>query len=124
VTGGRLLSLGQAAARVGCSTRTIRRRIAAGQLTVFRDRGLLRIPEQALADYLSARTLRPAIRPSQAAPIAATSDAPPPAAARRLWELPDPLDPRAISSNDRDDQTRDTRRAAATRRDRQQGDTR
>ena len=100
----RLLTLPEAAARVGCSTRTIRRRIGSGELSVFRDHGLLRIPEQALTAYLSARTLPPAVSPARAAPTAA-SNASPPAAAHRLWELPDPLDVGPASSNDRHDPT-------------------
>jgi len=98
----RLLTLPEAAAWVGCSTRTLRRRIRAGELGVFRDRGLLRIPERALTDYLSARTLPSHTNRRPAAPTA-LGNLPPPAAAHRLWDFPDPLDLRPVSSNDRHD---------------------
>jgi excisionase family DNA binding protein len=53
----RLLKLDEAARVLCCSVRTLRRRIAAGALPVFRDGRLVRVPERALTAYVTARTL-------------------------------------------------------------------
>jgi excisionase family DNA binding protein len=85
----RLLTLEEAAGRLGCSTKTLRRRIAAGLLPAFCDRGLVRIPEPALAAYVSTRTSRP---PELEARRGAPASSVPPPSVRRLFDLPDPLD--------------------------------
>ncbi len=53
----RLLKLEEAARVLRCSVRTLRRRIAAGALPVFRDGRVVRVPERALTAYVTARTL-------------------------------------------------------------------
>jgi excisionase family DNA binding protein len=55
---GRLLTLDEAAARLGCSTRTLRRRILDGSLPAFRDGGLVRIREADLDRYVAANVSR------------------------------------------------------------------
>src|SRR5439155_22251079 len=55
---GRLLTLDQAAERLGCSTRTLRRRIRDGSLPAFRDGGLVRIRAVDLDPYVSANLTR------------------------------------------------------------------
>ena len=52
----RLLTLGEVAQRFRCSTRTVRRRISTGELAVFRDRGLMRIPEALVDGYIATHT--------------------------------------------------------------------
>jgi excisionase family DNA binding protein len=88
---GRLLTLAEAAQLVGCSTKTLRRRVASGALTVFRDGRLVRVPEEALAAYVRSRTARPApgYRPKPAAVHRGPSHS---ASPKRLFDLPDPLD--------------------------------
>lgn len=51
----RLLSLAEAAEVLGCSLKTLRRRIAAQELPVIRDGRLLRVHPQDLARYVAAR---------------------------------------------------------------------
>jgi len=88
-----LLSLAEAAERLGCSPRTVRRRVQAGELAHFRDRGILRVPETALARYVAARTTRERLT---ASPAPARRSAMPRRGipgAGRLWESPDPLAP-------------------------------
>ena len=51
----RLLSLAQAAEVLGCSLKTLRRRIKDGDLPVIRDGRLVRVHPQDLARYVAAR---------------------------------------------------------------------
>src|SRR5207247_16371 len=71
-------------------TKTLRRRIAARLLPVFRDRGLVRIPESALAAYVATRTSRPPEPDARPQTVRAPSRPRP--SVRRLFDLPDPLD--------------------------------
>jgi excisionase family DNA binding protein len=54
----RNLSLKVVADLLGCSTRTIYRLVADGELTAFKVRGCLRIPEEALEAYRRREILR------------------------------------------------------------------
>jgi len=51
----RLLSLAEAAELLGCSMKTLRRRIAAGDLPVVRDGRLVLVHPQDLVRYVAAR---------------------------------------------------------------------
>lgn len=51
----RLLTIDAAAAVLGCSLKTLRRRIEAGDLPVIRDGRLVRVHPQDLARYVAAR---------------------------------------------------------------------
>ena len=51
----RLLPLAEAAEVLGCSMKTLRRRIAAGELPVIRDGRLVRVHPTDLARYVAAR---------------------------------------------------------------------
>jgi excisionase family DNA binding protein len=53
-----LLTLGEAAERLGCSTTTVRRRIREGALPVFRDGRLLRVRDGDLERYIAANVTR------------------------------------------------------------------
>jgi excisionase family DNA binding protein len=55
---GRLLTLGEAASRLACSTRTLRRRIKDGSLPAFRDGGLVRVRQDDLERYVAAKITR------------------------------------------------------------------
>jgi len=57
----RLLTLGEAADRLDCSTRTLRRRIRDGSLPAFRDGGLVRLREVDLDRYVAANVTRAAL---------------------------------------------------------------
>lgn len=57
----RLLKVTQAADVLGCSPRTLRRRIADGALPVFRDGGLIRVREVDLERYVAANVSSPAL---------------------------------------------------------------
>jgi excisionase family DNA binding protein len=57
----RLLTLDEAARRIGCSTRTLRRRIGDGSLPAFRDGGLVRVRDDDLERYVSANVTRAAL---------------------------------------------------------------
>jgi hypothetical protein len=50
-----LLTLAATAAAIGCSVRTLRRRIAARELPIIRDERLLRVDPEDLRRYLAAR---------------------------------------------------------------------
>jgi excisionase family DNA binding protein len=56
-----LLTLAEAADRLGCSTRTLRRRIDDGSLPAFRDGGLVRVREADLERYVAANVTRVAL---------------------------------------------------------------
>jgi excisionase family DNA binding protein len=53
-----LLTLRQAADRLGCSTATIKRRVRVGSLPAFRDGRLVRIREDDLRRYVAERVAR------------------------------------------------------------------
>lgn len=55
---GRLLTLDEAAGRLGCSTRTLRRRIDGGSLPAFRDGRLVRVRDVDLERYVAANVTR------------------------------------------------------------------
>ena len=52
----RLLTTSEVADRLGCSTRTVMRRIEDGQIAAFRDGRLVRVAEDALGEYIAANT--------------------------------------------------------------------
>ncbi len=56
--GERLLTIVETAEKLGCSERTIRRRIGEGALPAFRDRGLVRVREGDLERYVAANVTR------------------------------------------------------------------
>ncbi len=84
----RLLTLAEAAGLIGCSVRTLRRRIERGYLPVFRDGRLVRVREFDLASYIGRRTTCPLER--QAPPRRARL-CPEPRSAGRLFDIPDPI---------------------------------
>jgi excisionase family DNA binding protein len=51
----RLLSLPEVADRLGCSIRTLRRRIATGELAIIRDGRLIRVRPEDLERYIQQR---------------------------------------------------------------------
>lgn len=79
----RLLTLSQAADELGCSKRTVRRRIEDGSLSAFRDRGLLRVRAVDLERYVAANVTRAVLRRAgvQAAGVVLPVGA-------RLWDDP------------------------------------
>jgi hypothetical protein len=54
----RLLPLDDAAAMLGMSRRTLDRRIAAGEIAVFRDRRIVAVPATEIARYVAAHVAR------------------------------------------------------------------
>jgi predicted DNA-binding transcriptional regulator AlpA len=54
----RLLPLNDAAAMLGMSRRTLDRRIAAGEIAVFRDRRIVAVPSAEIARYVAAHVGR------------------------------------------------------------------
>jgi excisionase family DNA binding protein len=80
---GRLLTLPQAAEVLGCSTRTLRRRIRDGSLPAFRDGGLVRVREADLDRYVAANVARADLRRAgvQIAGVVLSAHA-------RLWDPP------------------------------------
>lgn len=75
----RLLTLREAAAVLGCGLTSIKRRVAAGQLPVFRDGRIVRVRERDLARFVAERVQRRV----PAAPRPAGCDLP---AEGRLWD--------------------------------------
>jgi excisionase family DNA binding protein len=75
-----LLTLRQAAALLGCSTATVKRRISSGVLPAFRDGRLVRIREDDLRRYVAERVARMA--GSQSAVSAGLALAP----GTKLWD--------------------------------------
>jgi predicted DNA-binding transcriptional regulator AlpA len=77
----RLVPLNDAAAMLGMSRRTLERRIAAGEIAVFRDRRIVAIPSMEITRYVAERVARrgSARRGRQAA-------APSLAPGERLWD--------------------------------------
>jgi excisionase family DNA binding protein len=86
----RLLKLDEAARVLCCSVRTLRRRIAAGALPVFRDGRLVRVPERALIAYVTARTLGPQPQGERAVDLLSARRGSG-RRARSLFDEPDPL---------------------------------
>jgi excisionase family DNA binding protein len=85
-----LLSIQQVAELLGCSTRSVRRRIDQGELPAFVDGRLVRVRASDLDRYIEQRT-RPLRLSSAPAPRRRESGQPP-APARSLFDLADPLD--------------------------------
>jgi excisionase family DNA binding protein len=54
----RLLNIPEVADLLGCSPRTVHRRIADGALPAFRDGQLVRVSERDLEDYIADRTAK------------------------------------------------------------------
>jgi excisionase family DNA binding protein len=77
----RLLTLSQAADALNCSTSTLKRRVASGELIVFRDgRRLVRVREADLRRYIAEHLSRPATPPANGkAGVTSTKRG-------RLWE--------------------------------------
>jgi excisionase family DNA binding protein len=91
----RLLTLAEAAERLGYSARTVRRRIERGELPVFRDGRILRICESDLLAYIARRTTRLQLLQRRTVRLPHRRE---PSGVRNLFELPDPLvDPPARS---------------------------
>ncbi len=84
-----LLTLQQAAELLRCSTQTLRRRIARGELPAFRDRRLLRLRPADVAAYVAKHTVQPQLGRPRLTGGRSPAVTPPPRA--RLDELPDPL---------------------------------
>jgi len=87
----RLLTLGDVASALGCSVRTVRRRVDAGALPVFRDGRILRVPEAALAGYVQARTAAPLAASSPAITLPRRAPGVTLSQTRKLTAHPDPL---------------------------------
>ena len=93
----RLLTLREAAEALACSERTLRRRIAAREIAVVRDGGLLRVSTSALDAYCKRHTI-PAAGDAKAAPAPPAPRMPEPAPKshpngriRRLYDDPPPV---------------------------------
>lgn len=56
--GGALVGLDDAAAMLGMSRRTLERRIAAGEIAVFRDRRIVAVPAAEITRYVAERVGR------------------------------------------------------------------
>ena len=98
----RLLTLEEVAGVLGCSARTVRRRVDAGTLSVFRDGRILRVSESALAGYVQARTAAPVVRSSPVMPLPRRAPAVVFSLSRKLTAQPDPLaDARAEAGDNR-----------------------
>jgi len=98
----RLLTPAEVADVLGCSRRTVLRRIRSGELPAFRDRGLVRVSERSLAAYVAARS-SPSSRPAVEAPSSSrTARRVPLVAGRRLYDEPDPLAPLERAGRDSD----------------------
>jgi excisionase family DNA binding protein len=82
-----LLTLEQAARRLGCSVRTVSRRVERGELVAFRDRRLVRVRVSDLRAYVTAHAAAP---PSRCAPRP-ISTARQRAPVANLFDLADPL---------------------------------
>lgn len=84
--------MSEVAEELSCSYRTVLRRIADGSIATFRDRGIVRIPETALADYVRART-HSALPRRMAPPTWSVTRPRREFAADResLWSMADPL---------------------------------
>lgn len=94
----RLLTYAEASVYLGCSVKTVRRRVDAGQLVPVIDGGLRRITETDLRAYIDSRRRAPT-GPKPTSRRKGTRDAravvtppsnPHPGRVRRLWETGDP----------------------------------
>lgn len=77
----RLVPLNDAARMLGMSRRTLDRRIAAGEIAVFRDRRIVAVPATEIARYVAAHVARAgsaARRRPRATPVMAPGE--------RLWD--------------------------------------
>jgi excisionase family DNA binding protein len=83
----RLLTLPDAAEQLACSLATLKRRIRAGQLPVFRDGRLIRVRQQDLDHYIQ-RRIRLPTEPAQTTKPIETEPLTP---GRKLFDLPDLL---------------------------------
>jgi len=98
VSAGGLLTVEQVAARLEYCAETVRRRIRAGEIAAFRDRGIVRVSEHELARYIESRTTQlPAVSRGQRNRVGRDARAPLPAGRRvhKLFDEPDPLPPAA-----------------------------
>lgn len=91
----RLLTLEQVAAVLGCSIRTVRRRVDAGAIPVYRDGRILRVSEPALEAYVRARTAAPAELYSSSYTLPRRAPTVTVSTTRKLTAQPDPLTARA-----------------------------
>jgi excisionase family DNA binding protein len=88
----RFLTVSEVAEELSCSYRTVLRRIADGSIATFRDGGIVRVPEKALADYVRARTH--SAPPRTSAPPSRSGARPRQEFAEdreSLWSMADPL---------------------------------
>jgi excisionase family DNA binding protein len=87
-----LITVAEAAHALAVSPRTVARRIAAGDLPVFRDRGVVRIRRSDLNRYIAHHT-KLAARPAPVRITAPTLNAASSTGARRvrLWDVPNPM---------------------------------
>jgi excisionase family DNA binding protein len=94
------LTLAEAAAALGVSPRTLRRRIDAGLIPVFRDSRIIRISSGDLERYVLRRTVPTAMRSGRSPATARPKDHQAAFdAGGRLWDAPDPLaSPRQIEA--------------------------
>lgn len=76
-----LVSLNDAAEMLGMSRRTLERRIAAGEIAVFRDRRIVAIPSTEITRYVAERVAR-----RGSARRARSAPAPSLAPGERLWD--------------------------------------
>jgi excisionase family DNA binding protein len=95
----RLLTIEQVAEVLGCSPRTVQRRITSGALPIFRDGQMVRVRERDLERYISARIERR----GGAAPASPTGVVLP--AGARFWD-----DPSTLATLDRQSSSTTTRR--------------
>jgi excisionase family DNA binding protein len=116
-----LLTIAQAAERLGCAPRTVRRRIDAGTLPVFRDGRLVRIRESDLHAHIARCTITPTRPPARVRSAPVTPRSQP--AVRSLFDLPDPLIDQSTRIDLSSDETRKCPGSADTPRGRQQGGT-
>ena len=66
---GQLLTIQETAEMLRCSPRTVRRRIASGELPAFRDRALVRLRHDDVAGYIARRVPYAAVRVAQPARV-------------------------------------------------------
>jgi excisionase family DNA binding protein len=89
----RLLTLEEVAGVLGCSTRTVRRRVDAGALPVYRDGRIVRVPEAALEGYVRTRTVAPPPLSSSTYPLRRRAPVVTLSATQKLTAVSDPLAP-------------------------------
>lgn len=86
-----LLTIPEVAQLLSCSRRTVARRISDGTILAFRDRGMVRVPENALAAYVEARVAKRAVAVVNRGTPASRSASKPARRSGRLWDAPDPF---------------------------------